>query len=493
MHSRIPYQIAIVSTLLSITGCATKTVTIKTVPESATVFINNSEAGVSPVTRKLKFKPRSQEFDVRARQSGYQEGAIKIGYEPANQKEYTIALGRLQKTIRIESEPTGANVFLNGQQAGITPLTKDVVFNEDNQRFEVTVRKDGFEDGATNVVYAPASQTGYLVQLKKIETIVMTRVTVEPQRTNTGVKLKLTRKPTLAYLEFIERSSTVASVTKVTANEDRAVNIGAPVLSPKENILVFTEIVEEENNSWYSTLHKQPVGESAKTQLTSGKWHDIHPAFTPDGSNVVFSSNRTSSNSTLWQIRSEGGGGNLKLTYTQAEDYSPSVAPGDKTIVFASNPPGAEEPQIWSLSRESTLLTQLREGESPQVSPDGKRILFVRHDKLANVRQLWVMSIEGGGETQLTQNTDYDIMDPRWSPDGKWIVYASNEGRDSKNLQNYDIWIMTAKGSKRIQLTTNGSDDISPCWDYEGKTVYFLSNRGGAWNIWRFRPILPSE
>src|SRR3990172_9281504 len=109
MHSRIPYQIAIVSTLLSITGCSTiKTVTIKTVPESATVFINNSEAGVSPVTRKLEFKPRSQEFDVSARHSGYQEGTIKIGYEPATQKEYTIALRRLQKTVRLQSEPAGA-------------------------------------------------------------------------------------------------------------------------------------------------------------------------------------------------------------------------------------------------------------------------------------------------------------------------------------------------------------------------------------------------
>lgn len=494
MHSRIPYRIAIVSTLLSITGCTTtKTVTIKTVPESATVFINNSEAGVSSVTRKLKFKPRSQEFDVRARQSGYQEGAIKIGYEPAKQKEYIIALRRLQKTIRIESEPTGANVFLDGQQAGITPLTKDQVFNEANQRFAVTVRKEGFEDGATNVVYAPASQTDYLVKLKKIDSIEMERVTVEPQHTDTGAKLVLTSKRTLAYLEVIERSPNVASVTKVTGNEDRAVNIGAPVLSPTENNVVFTEIVKEGSNSWYSTIQKQRVGNSAKTPLTFGKWQDMFPAFTPDGTNVVFSSNRTSRNATLWQISSEEAGGNLKLTYTQAEDYSPSVAPGNKMIVFASNPPNAEEPQIWSLSRDSNLLTQLREGQSPQVSPDGKRILFVRLDKISKVRQLWVMSIAGGGETQLTQNTDYDIMDPRWSPDGKWIVYASNEGFDSKKLRNYDIWIMTAAGSNRTQLTTNGSDDISPCWDYEGKTVYFLSNRGGAWNIWRFRPILPSE
>lgn len=494
MHSRTPYQIAIVSTLLSITGCGTtKTVTIRTVPESATVFIDNFEAGVSPVTRKLEFKPKSQEIDVSARHSGYQEGAIKIGYAPAKQTEYTIALGRLQKTIRLGSDPTGANVFLNGQPAGITPLTKVVVFTEDNQRIEVTVRKDGFEDGATNVVYAPASQTDYLVTLKKVEAIPMELVSVEPQRTDTGVKLALTRKPTLAYLEVIERSPNVASVTRVTANEDKAINVGPPVLSPTKDILLFAEIVEEQDGSYYSNIQKQRVGEFGKTPLTYGKWQDIFPTFTPNGSNVVFSSNRASKNATLWEIKSEETGGITKLTYTQAEDYSPSVAPRNDRIVFASNPPGAEEPQIWSLARDSNLMTQLREGKFPQVSPDATQILFVRQHKLSKKDQLWIMSIDGGGETQLTQNTDYEIVDPRWAPDGKWIAYASNEGLDSKKLRNFDIWLMSANGSKRTQLTTNGSQDDSPYWDHEGKTIYFRSNRGGAWNIWRFRPILSSE
>ncbi len=308
-----------------------------------------------------------------------------------------------------------------------------------------------------------------------------------------GVKLTLTTRPTLAYLEVIERSPNVAAITRVTANEDRTVNVGAPVLSPRDNTMIFTEIVKEQDNSWYSNIQKERVGEPAKTPLTYGKWQDMFPAFTPDGSNVVFSSNRTSKNPTLWQISSEHAGGNTKLTYTQAEDYSPCVSPDNKSIVFASNPPGADEPQIWSLSRDSSLLTQLREGEAPQVSPDGKRILFIRKDKLTEIPQLWVMGIDGSGETQLSQNTNYRIEDPRWSPDGKWIVYASNEGLDSKRNQNFDIWLMAANGSKRTQLTTNGSEDRSPCWDNEGKTIYFLSNRGGAWNIWRFQPILPTE
>jgi TolB protein len=98
------------------------------------------------------------------------------------------------------------------------------------------------------------------------------------------------------------------------------------------------------------------------------------------------------------------------------------------------------------------------------------------------------MNIEGSGETQLTQNTDYEIFSARWSPDGKWITYASNEGLDSQQRHNLDIWLMTPDGSKRTQLTTNGSYDDSPCWDSKGEYIYFRSNRGGAWNIWRVKP-----
>jgi hypothetical protein len=490
-HSKV-FVFAAAMALLA--GCATtRTVVIKTMPERAKVLVNNTEIGTSPVTNKLTFASKSEVFDVVAQLPGYQDGSLRMSYEDAGTRDHVIKLGRAQKTVRLQSEPTGATVFLNGQPAGITPLTKDLVFEDANKPFEVTLRKEGFKDAPTNLAYAPLSRTEYTVKLDKIEAIPMELISVEPQHTDTGVKLVLTRKPTLAYLEVIERSPNVASVTKVTANEDKSLNIGPPVLSPTEDVLLFAEIVEEENKVWYSNIEKQRVGEMGKTRLTYGKWHDLFPAFTPDGKKAIFSSNRTSSNPTLWQVGVDAQIGLTKLTYTQAEDYSPSVAPGDKMVVFASNPPGADEPQIWIFSRESNLLTQLREGEAPQVSPDAKRILFIRQDKLSKRNQLWVMSSDGAEETQLSQNTDYDIIDPRWSPDGKWIVYASNEGFDSQKLRNFDIWMMSSNGSKRTQLTTNGSQDDSPCWDFQGKTIYFRSNRGGAWNIWRFQPILSAE
>jgi len=322
-----------------------------------------------------------------------------------------------------------------------------------------------------------------------VRTVAVELVSFEPQLTTRGVKLTIKRKKTLAYLEIIERSPNVRSVTRVTNNEDPTLQIGAPIISPVEDVLVYRVFVEEVRGSSYSNIWKQVIGSVGKTRVTYGKWRDLFPSFVPDGQYLVFSSSRSSSNPTLWMINIEGGGGIRKITSTLAEDYSPSVSDGSKIIAYTSNPPDAEEPQVWTISINGILPTQLREGESPQISPDGKRILFVREDKNSKKKQIWVMDVDGNKETQLTQNTDYETIDPKWSYDGKWIVFASREGFDSKKLRNHDIWLMASDGSKKTQLTTNGSRDDSPCWDRTGKFIYFRSNRGGTWNIWRFEPI----
>jgi len=394
------------------------------------------------------------------------------------------------KTVRITSDPNMATIYINGLESGITTLTKKLAFDQYNS-FEVVAKKEGYKDGTITIRLEPKDKTDYYIELEKIETISIELVSFEPQPTERGVKLAAIRKPTLAYLEIIERSPNVKSVTRITNNEDKALQIGAPVLSPAEDIIVYRVFTEESKAVSYSNIWKATVGSFGKTRLTYGKWRDLFPSFTPDGRYLVFSSNRTSKNPTLWRIRLDGGGGITNITSTLSEDYSPSVSPNNDIIAYTSNPPDAQEPQIWTVGVNGSLATQLREGEGPNISPDGKKILFVRPDKTTGKKQIWVMNVDGSEETQLTQNIDCDTIDPKWSPEGQWIVFSCDEGLDSQKNRNYDIWLMAADGSKKTQLTTNGSRDDSPCWDRTGKFIYFRSNRGGLWNIWRFEPIMP--
>ncbi len=324
-------------------------------------------------------------------------------------------------------------------------------------------------------------------------------VEIKPITTEEGVKLETLKRKTLAYKEVIERSPNVRSVTRITDNEKKDLVIGPPILSPIEDILIYPEMpLKVMRESYYtarlsrqSNLFKKVIGLPGKTSLTNGRRTDMYPTFTPDGQSIIFSSNRTGPNPTLWQISLAGGGGITKITSTLAEDYAPCVFPDVSFIAYTSNPPGALSPEIWKVNPNGLLPTQLREGQSPQISPDGKKILFLRKDRESGKTQLWMMNTDGSEETQLTSNTDYIVKDAKWSPKGDKIVYASNEGVDSRKRQNFDIWMMDASGIRTSQLTTNGSFDDSPCWDRDGRFIYFRSNRGVAWNIWRFEPIVP--
>ena len=67
------------------------------------------------------------------------------------------------------------------------------------------------------------------------------------------------------------------------------------------------------------------------------------------------------------------------------------------------------------------------------------------------------MSADGGGKRQLTTAAGGSDS-PAWSPDGKWIVFASN--RDG----NSEIYVMNADGNEQRRLTHNTLDDLSPVW-----------------------------
>ena len=327
--------------------------------------------------------------------------------------------------------------------------------------------------------------------------------------------LMYVQKKTWAYLDVIERSPNVKSVSRVTNNDKDDVYYGFMDYSPVDDIIAYsmTEIIEEVFSTekkkktkllseiYTSNIWKQRIGSFAKTRLTYGNRIDTGPSFSRDGGKVVFSSDRSGRNTKIWMLNIDGGGGLRLITSTPAEDYSPYASRAEDLVTYTSIPDGSSEPQVWTVDTQGRLATQLREGKNPRISPDGKWIAFLRKesdrscdeedpDADDEVYQIWKMTVEGDSETQLTMNEEYCVKDAMWSPDGKWIVYSSNENVDSNKRRNYDIWLMATDGTQRVQLTTNGSMDLLPTFDRTGKHILFVSNRGGKWNIWLFRPVI---
>ncbi len=114
----------------------------------------------------------------------------------------------------------------------------------------------------------------------------------------------------------------------------------------------------------------------------------------------------------------------------------------------------------------------------PSVSKDGKQIVFASTQH-RNTSDIYIKNVESRVVTQLTNDPANDVM-PRISPDGTRIAFASNRAG------NWDIYVMPITGGKAIQVTSSAADDLHPSWSPDGAQVVFcrLGEVSGQWELW---------
>ena len=117
-------------------------------------------------------------------------------------------------------------------------------------------------------------------------------------------------------------------------------------------------------------------------------------------------------------------------------------------------------------------LESINRPPQPRWSPDGKKILFLNpvispETHTENV-DIWGMDVNGGNKMRLTDHPGCDV-DPRWSPGMKKIVYQS------KNQDNFDIWLMNPNGSGKEQLTESPDNEADLEWSPDGQRAAYIS------------------
>jgi acylaminoacyl-peptidase len=107
----------------------------------------------------------------------------------------------------------------------------------------------------------------------------------------------------------------------------------------------------------------------------------------------------------------------------------------------------------------------------PQISPDGKRIIYVRNFKDVmtdkNLSNLWIINSDGADHYPLTTGNQNDSY-PRWSHDGKKIIFKSNKENDKTKL--YMMWVDT-KNTAALTNTKQVPQSVS--WSYDDKMLAF--------------------
>ncbi|MCA0456247.1 MAG: DPP IV N-terminal domain-containing protein [Chloroflexi bacterium] len=162
-----------------------------------------------------------------------------------------------------------------------------------------------------------------------------------------------------------------------------------------------------------------------------------------------------------------------QLTDNRASDLSPTWSPDGSQIAFSSNVSGNYEIYTIDIAtgKSSVLTNNNWDDLYPAWSPDGSQIAFTSNSD--SNWDVYVMDIGGKGATRLTTSDVYE-GNPVWSPDGSQIAFVS--GREASR----DILVMDANGSNVQPLTTlSTSADFSPAWSPAGDQIAFVSNRSG--------------
>jgi len=126
-------------------------------------------------------------------------------------------------------------------------------------------------------------------------------------------------------------------------------------------------------------------------------------------------------------------------------------------------------------SAEPQLLLAEEEGAVPlpmDWSPDGQTLLYVRSPNFTRTADpangLWLLPL-GGGEPEVFLDTSASEVDARFSPDGRWIAYGSDQSGQR------EIYVRPTGGGGEIQVSATGGRD--PEWSPAGDELFFLRGR----------------
>jgi len=223
---------------------------------------------------------------------------------------------------------------------------------------------------------------------------------------------------------------------------------------------------------------------------------ELDPNISPDGKMVAFAAGPLGR--TRLVVRQVVGGRPIEVTQDfPGNQRWPQWSPDGAQIAFYSEGAIYVVPALGGVPRRIISDTSKGSAYSPAWSPDGKRVAYVQNNSI------YIFSLDTGASEKITDTKEAHCLS--WSPDGSQIAFVSGnlpflfssmdipeaEWSIIGNKAPSSIHIVSLSTGSKTQLTKADYLNVSPVWTPDGKHLLFISNQGGARDIY-FIPLSSS-
>jgi len=202
---------------------------------------------------------------------------------------------------------------------------------------------------------------------------------------------------------------------------------------------------------------------------------------------LVFASDR-SPGCGLWTIR--GDGSRLtRIALSQCGDRDPAWSPDGTKIVFARVNPADNHYHLYILDMAANTLRLITSGDAddsePAWSPDGSRIVFTR--SYNNGTELW--QVERNEYLTVGRLTDSpsDERQAAWAPQGDALAYTMLDASVDPFYRSEDVVLCQLSSGTLTYLVNSSAIEHQPAWSPDGQTIAFTGNASGVMQLYVIR------